>query len=105
MCAVTISEYSNMLMLTGGHLPIVGEPSIRTQVLEVGDASQVSEAFGPAVKFIRISTADEAVALKFGTNPVATSADARMSANTTELFAVQIGQRVAAVAMERSEHG
>ena len=95
---LTISEYANATVLAGG-APIPAEPNLRTLVLEVGSASQASEPFGPAVKFIRVHNADGAVALKFGPSPVATPADAHMSANSTELFAVLPGHRVAAVAI------
>jgi len=100
MCALYISEYATAPILSGAQLLIAGEPSIHSQVLEVGDKSQASEPFGPSTKYIRVFT-DEDCALKFGPKPEATVADARMAANTTELFAVQGGHRVAAIGAGR----
>ena len=102
MCAVTISEYSNMLMLTGGHLPIASEPSTHTQVLDVDGESRASQAFSAGTKFVRIH-AYSGCALKFGQTPVATPADTRMSAHSTELFGVQPGDCVAVIAIEQGE--
>jgi uncharacterized protein (DUF3084 family) len=98
--ALYISEYASMLVLSGGQVPIGAEPSSRSQALEVGDASQVSEPFGPSTKFVRVH-AEGACSLKFGRDPIATQGDARMSANTTEMFAVQGGHRVAVIGSGR----
>jgi hypothetical protein len=104
MCAVTISEYSAMLFLKGGQVPVPEEPSLRSQVLEIGDTSRASDPFSAGTKFIRVHT-DEACALAFGSNPVATPSNARLSANTTELFAVQIGDKVAVIGLGNQAQG
>jgi hypothetical protein len=94
------SEYATALVLTGSQVPIAGEPSTRSQRLEVGDTSQASEPFGTSAKFVRFHT-DEDCSIKFGRDPEAIVTDARMSANSTEMFAVQGGHKVAAIGAGR----
>lgn len=59
-------------------------------------ASTQSAAFGSNTKLIRVHT-DSICSIAFGANPTATTNNMRLAAGQTEYFAVQPGQKVAAI--------
>jgi hypothetical protein len=65
------------------------EPGVDQPTLPIGGAVQ-SVAFLPTTRFVRLHT-DAVCSVLFGTNPVASTANARMAANQTEFFGVQPG--------------
>lgn len=66
------------------------EPPIAEQTVAIG-AEAKSAAFNASTKFVRVHV-DAVCSILFGTAPTATTSKKRMAANTTEYFAVPMGQ-------------
>jgi hypothetical protein len=93
-----------MLFLRGMSTLIPEGPGLRSQVLEIGPASAVAQPFTNGTKIIRVYT-DAAIAIAFGANPIASPACARMSANSVELFGVNVGDKMAAMELSNQAQG
>lgn len=72
------------------------QPPIAEQVVDIGDASVQSAAFNPLTRAVRLNT-DAACSFAFGDDPVATADSARLSADETDRFAVEPGQKIAVI--------
>jgi len=71
---------------------------VQEQTIVVGGVStQVATAFDSRSTFVRLHT-DTACSVKFGANPTATTANARLIANQTEYFPIVPLQKVAVIA-------
>lgn len=66
-----------------------------SQVLTMSASSQQFSAVGAKTTVVRIATAGQAALIAFGTNPTATSASCFLAANSSELFAIHPGDKVA----------
>lgn len=77
-------------------IPVVRKPALVTQTVGIGAGSLQSAAFGGDTKLIRVHT-DAICSVAFGTNPVATTSDARMAANQTEYWEVVPGLKLAVI--------
>lgn len=91
MAFLYITEYIDVPQQQGGMIPMGSEPGVDQAPLAIAGASAASAAFAAATKFVRLHT-DAVCSVKFGTVPVATSANKRLAANATEYFAVAQGQ-------------
>lgn len=98
MAFLYISEYTALARIEGlGVAPFAQEPAVLDQapVANAGATTQ-SAAFGSGTQFVRVHT-DSVCSIVFGANPVATTANKRMAANTTEYFGVKPGQKLAVI--------
>ena len=86
-----ISEYVDAKLNSGI------EPATTNHTVTFTTSAGISAVFGAPVGFVRLNT-DTACAIRFGTNPTATTSDKRMAADSTEYFAVHPGLRVSVVA-------
>lgn len=74
------------------------QPPVADQTpVSITGASAQSAAFNAATTLVRIHT-DSICSILFGTNPTATTANARMVAGQTEYFGVLPGMKVAVIA-------
>jgi hypothetical protein len=72
-------------------------PPTQEQTVAIGGASvPCGNAFLPTTHFVRITT-DTTCSIAFGVNPVASPANMRMPANSTEYFAVPPGYKIAVI--------
>lgn len=96
-----ITEYAGAVVLPGwtSAIPIPMEPATRTQVVEIGDEAQCSEALAIHTRIVRLH-ADDPCSVKFGSDPEATIDDMPMGAEMTEYFGVAGGQKVSVIANE-----
>jgi hypothetical protein len=81
-------------------LPIVQMPAVTTQNLAISAGTNQSAAFSARTGMIRVRT-DTACAVLIGTNPTALTTSMQMDANSTEYFAVPVGQsyKIAVIAI------
>lgn len=85
MAVLYITEYAHQAKDVNGQLiPAGTEPPLASQTVAIGVAAQ-SAAFNAKTKFVRLHC-DAICSVKFGSNPTATTSDARMAANSTEFF-------------------
>lgn len=85
MAKVYITEYARQALDARGLVMAPEEPPLATQVLDTTAGVQQSAAFNAETRFVRIHT-DGIISYLFGTNPTATTGNARMAANQTEYF-------------------
>ena len=100
MPLLSISEYGSTVTVGGHALPIADEPCVKTQALEIGPDSVVSETFQSATKFVRLH-AEVDCAIAFGPAPEAYPTATRISAGATEIFGVMPGMKLAVIAVRR----
>lgn len=76
----------------GGNFPVAGalQAPIAEQTVAIGGTTAQSSAFNANTTFVRLNC-DAVCSILFGTNPTATAAKCRLSANTTEYFSVPAG--------------
>lgn len=72
-------------------------PPVASQTVAIGGSSAQSAAFNSLTRIIRIHTDAICSVLIGGTNPTATTSNARMTAGQTEYFVVQPGQKLAVI--------
>lgn len=72
------------------------QPAAAEQTVAIGGSSAQSAAFGATTNYLRLH-ADAICSVKFGANPTATAASARMAAGQTEYFIVSPGMKVAVI--------
>lgn len=80
-----ITEYTD----AGFNVNVGSEPGLDQTVTFTTAAA--SAAFAPTTKLVRVHV-DGIASIKFGTAPVATTANKRLAASTTEYFTVPVGQ-------------
>lgn len=98
MAKLYISEFA-MKGAAGSGAPveIAQEPCLSDQSpLEFSSGAQLSSAFLPGTRFIRVHT-DATCSIAIGSAPTATVSNKRLFANTTEYFGVVPGDRLAVV--------
>ncbi len=97
MAVVYVSEFNAIGGTANFNVVSAFQPSINDQTIVVsGSSVQIATAFNKNTNFVRLNT-DAICSIKFGSNPTATVANARMSANSTEYFVVVPGQMVAVI--------
>lgn len=93
---VYISEHPLPRQRSGNLLATIELPALASQRLTNGAVSAESATFAAGTRMIGVST-DAIISIAVGVNPIATTNDKRMAANTTEYFFVSPGQRIAVV--------
>lgn len=86
MAVVYISEFAAIANVTGANIAMM--PPIAQQTVAIG-AETDSNAFNAATRYIRVH-ADAICSIAVGTSPTATTSMLRMSADSTEYFAVPL---------------
>jgi hypothetical protein len=94
MATLYISEYSGIGFGSNQSLP--QEPPLAEQTVSMSGTSAQSSAFNAATRFIRVHT-DAICSILIGSNPTATTAKKRLAADQTEYFAVNSGDKIAAI--------
>lgn len=94
MATLYISEYAGIGFGNNQNLPV--EPPLAEQTVSVSGTSAQSSAFNASTRFIRVHT-DAICSILIGSNPTATTAKKRMAADQTEYFAVNGGDKIAAI--------
>lgn len=100
MATLYIREYLRQGRDTNGQFVSAGEePALADQTVAISGASAPSAALNPLTSFMRVHT-DAICSIVFGTAPVATIGNARMTAGTTEYFSVGkgSGMKIAVIA-------
>lgn len=100
MATLYIAEFPGIASV-GTTLPqVVGTPPIAEQTVAIGGGSTASAAFNTKTKIVRLST-DAICSIAWNNSgaadPVATTANARLPADTIEYFAVQPGGKLAVI--------
>lgn len=97
MATLYISEYTAAsFFLSGKELQVTQEPPTAEQTVSISGTSAQSSAFGASTRIIRVHT-DAICSILVGSNPTATTAKKRLPADWTEYFAVQPGDKIAAI--------
>ena len=92
MAVVYITEYARQGRdACSNGLVVPEEPPVANQTVVIGAGSVQSSAVNALTSFIRVH-ADAICSIEIGTNPTATTSTRRLAANTTEYFAVPMGQ-------------
>jgi hypothetical protein len=88
MATLYITEYARQSIDASARVVYLAEEgAIAEQTVAIGGASAQSVALNANTSIVRLHT-DAICSVAFGANPTATTANRRMSANTTEYFAV-----------------
>lgn len=97
MATLYISEYSQWAIEINNRSvwQVPKEPALATQTVAIGTVAS-SNAFNAATRVVRVH-ADAICSIKFGADPMATTADARMAAGQTEYFGVNPSDKVSVV--------
>lgn len=91
MATLYITEFNQVEMTDGGRLAqIATQPPIAEQTVTISGSSTASVPFNAKTQYVRLHT-DSICSIEFGLTPVATAANARMAASTTEYFGVPKG--------------
>ena len=93
MATVYITEFPPMIVNT---IQIAVLPPIIEQTVAIGGAAVLSNFFHPATGVIRVH-ADAVCSISVGFAPLATSANMRLAANSTEYFSVRPGERMSVI--------
>jgi hypothetical protein len=97
MALLYVTEFSGMG--AGSPAPqIAPAQALASYTVAIGGASAQGAVFGAGTKIVRVH-ADVSCAILFGSNPTALATSMRMGAGQTEYFAVEPGQRVAAISV------
>lgn len=97
MANLYIREYQGGAVFYGSFLG-AKEPALNDQVVAIGAGSNQSQPFGPATRVIRVNTDSACSFVIAKSNPVATTSNARMSAESTEYFGIDPGDILAVIA-------
>lgn len=87
MTKAYVTEYARGTLDGRTFIPSGEEPAIATQVVDYTAGTTASTVFNVKTRFVRIHV-DSIASFVFAVAPVATTANARMAANTTEYFGV-----------------
>lgn len=90
MATLYITEFADLGRASGSAVQIATEPEVASQTVAIGGLSTQSSAFNNSTKYVRLHT-DNICSVMFGTNPTATAAKRRLSADGTEYFGVPAG--------------
>lgn len=96
MSNLYIREYTAAAVQQGEGVPVMCEPGTDQGVITISASAASSAAFGANTAFVRVHT-DAICSIAFGTAPSATTANARMAANSTEYFGVIGGQKLSVI--------
>ena len=96
MATLYIAEFGTLPQMSGGVPMIAPRPALTTQTVAIGGTSTQSAAFSAQTRYIRLHC-DAICSTSVGSNPTATAANERMSADSTEYFAVQPGDKIAVI--------
>jgi hypothetical protein len=78
----------------GDGLPILPRANVVQSALTATGTSQQSTAFSDGTSFVMVQS-DEAVYVKVGVNPTATTNDYRIQANGEQVFPAGLGEKAA----------
>jgi hypothetical protein len=94
MAVLYISEYNRLGTDYNGQAVLAGmEPNSRTTIVQITGQSQQSDVFGSSTTFVELHP-DATCSVKFGSDPVATTADKRVVANERIYYPLAPGQRL-----------
>lgn len=97
MATVYITEYARQARDDRGQPINAGEePPLAVQTVAIGGASVQSATLNAKTRFVRVHT-DAICSILFGSDPTATAASPRFSANQTEYFGVLPGLKAAVI--------
>lgn len=88
MSVLYITEYTSIL---SDRIQIPLEPELKSQTVAISASHAESAAFTDTTRFVRIET-DVICSIVFGANPVATTSNRRLAADSVEYYAVPQGQ-------------
>ena len=92
MAVLYISEYAEQARDLRGYLVAAGqEPTLAEQQVAIGGGSTQSASLNAKTAFVRVHT-DASCHVAFGTDPTASTAQKRLTANATEFFGVPAGK-------------
>ena len=92
MAVAYITEYGSA---GAERTQIAAAPAVTSQTVAIGVEAK-SAAFKGATRFIRVHV-DAICSIAIGQSPTATTSDARMSADSTEYFAVNPGDKISVI--------
>jgi hypothetical protein len=92
MATLYIAEFETLGV--GGNLAPM--PPVTEQTRSLSGSSAQSSAFNAKTRYVRLTT-DAICSIAFGANPTATTSNMRFPANHAEYFAVQPGDKLAAI--------
>lgn len=97
MATLYITEFSQIARqdINGVAVQAAQTPPYTEQTVTIGSTTQ-SAAFQASTRFVRLQP-DGICSIAWGLNPVATTANARMTAGQTEYYGVIPGQKVAVI--------
>jgi hypothetical protein len=95
MATLYITEYAGISIGAGGY-PCPEEPALAEQTLTIGVGSVQSAAFNASTQLVRLRT-DAICSVKFGTDPTATAASARMADESEAFHGVNGAMKVAVI--------
>jgi hypothetical protein len=98
MASLYIAEFSSLASAGGGGAVQAAQwPPLREQKIALSGTSAASVAFGAGTTVIRVHS-DVICSIKIGGGtPVATAANARLAADSTEYFGVESGAKIAGI--------
>lgn len=93
---VYIAEFESLPNIAGGQPQIASLPPLTEQTRSVSGTSAQSSAFSAKTRFIQVHT-DSICSIAVGASPTATTSNMRLPADATFYFAVQPGDKLAAI--------
>jgi hypothetical protein len=96
MAVLYLTEFADVGIHLLGEVPVAFYPETANQTVSITGGSLQSAAFNANTRFIRVHP-DVVCSIAIGANPTATTVTARMSAGTTEYFAVRDGHKIAVI--------
>ncbi len=97
MATLYITEFSKPAMTVNGLIPAASLPTVvAEQTVAISGSSTASAAFSATTSFVRVHT-DAICSIEYGSNPTATTAKARMPADSVEYFGVNAGDKIAVI--------
>lgn len=93
MATLYVAEFAT---LGSSGAQVVMATPLAEQVVAIGGSSASSARFGGATRFIRVHT-DSVCSILVGASPTATTTQMRLSADQTEYFGVQPGDKIAVI--------
>lgn len=96
MSTLYITECKGVLRIGGHFLQIVDDYGYDMTPVTISGSHAESAAFRPETKVIRVNV-DTSCSIAFGSAPVATTNNRRMSAGQTEYFPVNGGDKISVI--------
>ena len=97
MATLYIAEFANIGRDQGQAAQTTPLAPLTEQTVAIAGASTQSAAFGSYTNFVRLCS-DSICSITVGPNPIASTANLRLPANTPEYFQVIPGQKLACIA-------